>query len=351
MRKAILMIMTLVLVTLLTGVLRADTLYLQDGSVLQGTFVGYENGYFLFIINSGDENARPLRFEARRVKRLVIDRNTTTPGNPPPQQPDRSRGNFETFPPFNVSLTDQWMKSDVQVARGQRVRVEASGRMYLDGRTESTPDGINRRDPDAPLPNENDGALVAAIGTDPNSPVILIGRSREFTADRDGVLYFTVNHWDTSNARGSYQVRVSVERSTGTGTVPTDPNRNWSERTVTIPASRQWTDTGLDVEPGMTIEITATGTINISYGRRVDAGGDTSRSGTSSLPVPNAATGALIGKIRYRQGGESNIVVIGTVNRVTVEPGEYGRLWLGINDDYTGDNSGSFSVRLRYAKP
>ncbi|MFN7949528.1 MAG: hypothetical protein U0Z53_29495 [Blastocatellia bacterium] len=359
MRKAILTMMTLLLVTLLTGVLRADTLYLQDGSVLQGTFVGYENGYFLFIINSGDENAKPIRFEVRRVKRLVIDRNTTNPvdnrpGNPGRTPPDQTRGNFESFPPFNVSLADQWLQSGVQVARGQRVRVEASGRIYLDGRTESTPDGINRRDPDAPMPNENDGALVAAIGTDPNSPAILIGRSREFTADRDGTLYFTVNHWDTSNARGSYQVRVSVERSGsagGTGTAPSNPNRNWSERSVTIPASRQWTDTGIDVEPGMTIEITATGTISVSAGRRVEASGDTTGSGSSSLPVPNAGTGALIGKIRYRQGGDSNIVVIGTGTQVTIEPGEYGRLWLGINDDYTGDNSGAFSVRLRYARP
>ncbi len=350
--------MTLMLVILLTGVLRADTLYLQDGSVLQGTFAGYENGYFLFIINSGDENAKPLRFEVRRVKRLVIDRNPTNPvdnrpGYPGRVPPDSTRGNFESFPSFNVSLADQWMQSSVQVTRGQRVRIEASGRMSLDGRTESTPEGINRRDPDAPLPNENDGALVAAIGTDPNSPAILIGRSREFTADRDGTLYFTVNHWDTSNARGAYQVRVSVERggSAGsTGTAPTDQNRNWSERNVTIPANRQWTDTGIDVEPGMIIEITATGTVGIGSGRRVDAGGDTTRSGSSSSPVPNTATGALIAKIRYRQGGDSNVAVIGTNNRVTIEAGEYGRFWLGINDDYTGDNSGAFSVRLRYAR-
>jgi hypothetical protein len=356
MRKAIQAILLLLLFTLLTGALRADTLYLQDGSVLQGTFVGYENGYFLFVINSSDENAKPIRFEARRVKRLVIDRNTTNPvdnrpGNPGPIPPDRTRGGFESFPQFNVSLADQWIKSDIEVARGQRVRIESSGRMSLDGRTESTPDGINRRDPDAPLPNENDGALVAAIGTDPNSPAILIGRSREFTAERDGILYFTVNHWDTSNARGSYQVRVSVERGAGgTGGAPSNPNLDWRERNVTVSGNRQWIDSGIDVEPGLLIEISASGTIYISRDRRVDPGGDTSQSNSSSLPLPNAGVGALIARIRYRQGGDSNIVPIGASNRLTVEQGEYGRLWLGINDDYTGDNSGSFSVKIRYAR-
>jgi hypothetical protein len=77
------------------------------------------------------------------------------------------------------------------------------------------PAGLNRRDPNAPLPNENDGALVATISNDLNAPIVFIGRSKEFVADRSGTLYFTVNHWDTLNASGSYQVRVQTERQSG----------------------------------------------------------------------------------------------------------------------------------------
>ncbi|HZS03347.1 MAG TPA: LecA/PA-IL family lectin [Blastocatellia bacterium] len=347
-------ILPVVLLTLLSGVSLADTLYLTDGSVLQGTFVGYENGYFLFQISSGDENARPLRFEARRVKRLVIDRNTANvpdnrPGDLNPTPPPR--GGFESFPQFEVRLLDQWVRSEVEVMRGQRVRVEASGQIYLDGRTPSSPDGINRRGPDAPMPNENDGALITAIGAEPNSPPILIGRSREFVAQLDGVLYFTANHWNTTDARGAYQVRVSVERrGSNAGGTPSNPDQNRGERSLTVSASRQWTDTGIDVEPGMIIEVTASGTISIGNNRRVGADGDNSQRGSSSLPLQNAPAGALLAKIRYRQGGDSAVVPVGTSNRLNVEQGEYGRLWLGINDDYTGDNSGTFSVRIRYGR-
>ncbi len=362
MRKIILSTISVLLVMLLSGVLLADTLYMKNGNVLKGTLLGYDNGYFLFQIDTGEENPKPTRIAIAQVSRLVMDRGgagwSDRPANPNPTVPDRSRG-FSAFPQFEVSLADQWVKSDVPVARGQRVRVAASGQMTLDGRTQTTPDGLSRRDPDAPLPNENDGALIVAVGTDPNSPPILIGRSREFTADRDGVLYFTVNHWNTTDARGAFQVRVSIDRSTGLTGVgtntnnpgnSTNPNSDWRERSVTITASRQWTDTGLEVEPGMRIEMTATGNINIGNGRRVDANGDRSQSSASSLPVPNAGAGALIGRIRYRQGGESNIVVVGTETSLTVDPNEYGRLWLGINDDYTGDNNGAFSVKIRYAK-
>jgi hypothetical protein len=281
-------------------------------------------------------------------------------GNPPPDRPYGGRGGgFDAAPQFEVRLAEQWVNSNVQVRQGQRVRIEASGQMTLDGRFQSFPEGVSgRRDQDAPMPNENDGALIAAIGTDANSPAILIGRSREFTADRDGILYLTVNHWNTTDARGAYQVRISTERVSGssntsgsnTSTPPTNQNRDWRERNVTISANRSWTDTGIDLEPGMTVEITSAGQIAVSNSRRVDANGDTSQRNTSYLPAPNAGLGALIARIRYRQGGDSNIVFVGTTQTLTVDQGEFGRLWLGINDDYTGDNSGAFSVRIRYAK-
>ncbi len=332
------LVIAFILATLISGFSLADTLYLRDGSVLQGTFLGYEDGQFTFRISS---SGRILRFPARDVVRLVIDRQS---GDERDYPSSPARGGFEAFPAFDVELKDQWVKSDIEVQRGQRVRVEASGQIYLEGRTRSTPEGLNRRDPDAPLPNDPDGALIAAIGSDPDSPAFFIGRSREFTADRDGILYFTVNHWETREARGSYRVTVSVERRSGTA--PTQPMR---ERTFTIYADRDWTETGIEVEPGMSFEITASGTISIDRYRRVGATGDSStRSSSSRLPLPGAGAGALIAKIRYRNGRDSNIVLVGSSNTLTAEPGEYGRLWLGINDDNFRDNSGYFAVKIRW---
>jgi hypothetical protein len=56
----------------------------------------------------------------------------------------------------------------------------------------------------------------------------------------------------------------------------------------------------------------------------------------------------LIGKIRYRDGRDSNFVFVGSRGEPTSEPNEYGRLFLGINDDYFRDNTGSYKVTIRW---
>jgi hypothetical protein len=252
-----------------------------------------------------------------------------------------------------VRLEDKWHRSQIQVERGQRVRVNASGAIYLEGRTATTPEGLQgRRDPDAPMPQQNDGALVAAVGQDASSPPIFIGRSREFTADRDGVLYFTVNHWETRDASGAFRVNVSIDRSggeTGGGSRPGPGPGQGREKTITVYANQSWIDTGIDVEPNMTFTITAEGTIEI--GNRASSSPDGNRdanNSTSSYPMNDVAAGALIGKIRYRDGRDSNLVFIGSRGASSSEPNEYGRLFLGINDDYFRDNTGSYRVTIRW---
>ncbi len=286
---------TFILLMLLCGVLRADTLYLRDGSVLQGTFVGYEDGKFIFQIASGQR----LELPARDVTRLVLDRSKAAGDRPDPRVESRGEsrddrpqltrrsgsgagsgaGAFDSYPPIEVALKDEWIRSEIEVERGQRIKVEASGQVYLEGRTQSPPEGLSRRDPSAPSPTDPDGALIAGIGKD-DASVILIGRSREFTAERDGMLYFSINHSETKNARGAYQVQVSLERLSsagenvgsdkissgsdgsdnrgriggGTSNIP-EPNRSVRERMFTVFANRQWTDTGIELEPGMKLEV------------------------------------------------------------------------------------------------
>ncbi len=216
------LLLGVVIFTLLSVTALADTLYLTNGSTLQGNFLRLENGQVFFQLTTGGDRdrGRVLRFTLKEVKSIVTDRDpdgTLSRGtsNIPTTKPTST---FETFPVVDVRLTNDWINSNVQVVQGQRVRIEASGTIALDGRDNSSPSGNNRRDPNAPLPDENDGALVASIGTDLSSPILLIGRSKEFVADRSGILYFTVNHWDTTNARGSYQVRVQTERTAGSPT-------------------------------------------------------------------------------------------------------------------------------------
>jgi len=337
----------LVLTVLMASAALADVLYLKNGSVLRGRFVGYENGKFIF-----ETGGNQLEFRPDQVSRLVVgrddDRSPSEPSEPsePPSSPGER---LEQAQPFEVRLEEQWHRSQIQVERGQRVRVAASGTIYLEGRTATGPEGLQgRRDPDAPMPQQNDGALVAAVGQDSNSPPIFIGRSREFTADRAGVLYFTVNHWETRDARGAFRVNVSVDRSGGEAGGGSRPGQE-REKTITVNANQPWTDTGIDVEPNMTFTITAEGTIDI--GNRASSGPDGNRnasSSSSSYPISDVGAGALIGKIRYRDGRDSNFVFIGSRGAPTSEPNEYGRLFLGVNDDYFRDNTGSYRVTIRW---
>lgn len=351
----------------------ADTLYLKNGSVLKGAFVGFENGEFTFELANGNR----LKFRSNEVSRLVLDNDRRDPrddnyprrepGREPGREPDREPGRttppppssggtgasrWEPQPAFDVRLEEQWIRSQIQVFNGQRIRVEASGSITLNGRTQVNPDGQSgRRDPDSPMPDQNDGGLIAAVGQNQSSPLVFVGRSREFTADRDGVLYFTVNHWETANARGAFRVTVSLDQNSGTpgptggGQVPTQGRT----KTVTVSATQPWTDTGVDLEPNMTVEIVAQGEIEIGNNARSGPSGNQNAvSTTANYPLRDEPVGALIGKIRYRNGQDSNLVLIGERSTPATEPNESGRLFLGINDDYFRDNRGSYRVTIRY---
>jgi hypothetical protein len=379
------MFAAVILTVLMAGASLADVLYLKDGSVLKGNFVGFESGKFIF-----ETGGNRLEFRPDQVLRLVVERDDRRPSverddrrpsierrSPSDRRPPRDSGEPSYSPgdrrepirTFDVKLEDQWFRSQTQVERGQRVRVEATGTIYLEGRTATGPEGLQGRlDPNAPMPQQNDGALLAAIGQDPNSPPIFIGSSHEFTADRDGILYFTVNHSETRDARGSFRVNVIIDRGIdGRGETgasggarrpprPDDGSRSGGaapgdrrEKTITVNANQPWIDTGIDVEPNMTFTITAEGTIEIDGRNRSEPNGNPGASNSTSIyPMADVAPGALIGKIRYRDGRDSNFVFIGSRGEPASEPNEYGRLFLGINDDYFRDNTGSYRVTVRW---
>ncbi len=63
-----------ILTVLMSGVSLADVLYLKNGSVLKGSFVGYENGKFIF-----ETGGNRLEFRPDQVLRLVVERDDRRP--------------------------------------------------------------------------------------------------------------------------------------------------------------------------------------------------------------------------------------------------------------------------------
>ena len=342
------------LVVWMAGMALADTLYLRDGTEVRGTFIGFEDGQFTFEARSGNQT----KYLARRVERLVIDRaersgESRSRGYPRRGSSDTAAstsGRWESTTPFDVRLEDQWIRSEIEVYKGQQIRVQATGTVTLEGQTVVSPEGLsNRRDADAPMPNENDGALIAVIGKDPDAPSILIGRQKDFVADRDGMLYFTVNHWETRNSKGAFRVTVSVDRGTRGWTGESTNETLKRQKIVTISGNQAWTDTGIDLESGATIQLIAEGQITISANRRTGPDGDRNANvRTSIYPIPSSGVGALIAKIRYRNGSDSRLRFIGSSDQMRLGSGEYGRLFVGVNDDVFSDNGGSYRVTIRW---
>ena len=359
MRKTL---VTISLLLLLASAALADTLYLKNGSVIKGTFIGFENGKFIFQLDNGSRG----EWTPLQVNKLELDsyRPGNTGGGGLPTRPGTGgtsggpNGGWTSHPEFDVRLEDQWIRSNITVRNGQRVRVDASGSLALEGRTTTGPEGLRTRaDQYAPEPSEMDGVLLAGVGQDANAPSIVIGRSKEFIADRDGMLYFTVNHGETRNSRGAFKVRVQVDPNSGysgggnTGGGNTGGGTTTGqERTITVSGTQPWTDTGIDVQPNMTFEIIADGTIAIgaNFNSVGPEGEMRAQVGTSRYPIQDRGVGALIAKIRLRNGGDSNILYIGRQGGGTTDANEYGRLLIGINDDFFKDNRGSFSVRVRW---
>ena len=343
----------------------ADTIYLRDGRTIRGTLLGFINGRFVVRIENRyattnadtstniDRNRRDddlQYFRPEEVDRIEIEGRSL----------DDTR--YETKN-VTVTLESNWTDTGVYLRRGERVQVSASG-VITTGRTRITPDGLRSTDPSAPLPNAAEGKLIGAVGNDPRSPIFEIGSNYEFTADRNGRLFLTSNRGSFADARGSFDVRIRSERNLNArnddfdrgGIRSRDRNNtggggyggNQRERTFDVPGNSRGMDTGIDVRAGEPITISATGTI--IAGQRVGEvgpdGARTSGLGISARPVASAGVGALIAYIRMANGQLSPAYLIGS-NQSTSVPMD-GRLILAINDDNYNDNSGSFSVRVRY---
>src|SRR5262249_25363134 len=121
-----------------------------------------------------------------------------------------------------------WVDSGVDLRRNERVQVTASGTIVV-GRSRITPDGLRNSDPSAPLPRANEGLLIGAVGEDLRSPIIELGSSREFVADRDGRLYLTANRGVYTDARGAFGVQIKRDRNLNQD-LDQDYNRNPSGR-------------------------------------------------------------------------------------------------------------------------
>jgi len=112
------------------------------------------------------------------------------------------------------------------------------------------------------------------------------------------------------------------------------------ERTAIVNANAPWTDTSVDVRAGQTIYFEATGEIRWGRDRRDGPEGENNSPRNPKRPMPNRSAAGLIGKI----GRDSADYFFIGAEQGPIRVRTTGRLYLGVNDDFFNDNSGTFRV-------
>jgi Ca2+-binding EF-hand superfamily protein len=106
-----------------------------------------------------------------------------------------------------------WVDTGIDVSRGDRISIDATGTVTLSGNGNDVADPAGsrtgRRAESAPLRSDPAGALIARI--DAGAPV-LVGNQRTFAAGGSGRLFLSVNDDYFEDNVGEYRVTVSVSR-------------------------------------------------------------------------------------------------------------------------------------------
>lgn len=248
----------------------ADTIRLKDGSIIKGKVVGFRNGQFVVVIGDGARQ-RQMTFFSDEIEAIEfepgsmpintsVNRPATTPApranSNNPDNVNTVAGDTNTSQPINtqttsprVSTTDNttpntsptnstvntnstrpkpirlnlkvladttsngWTNAGWVVKKGQRIKINGTGRVSLGGGNFSTPSGnASLFDKDKLMQNQPTGGLIAVIGDD-NNDFIFIGASREFTATRDGALFLGINEGVLDNNSGSFDVVIEIDPS------------------------------------------------------------------------------------------------------------------------------------------
>jgi hypothetical protein len=156
--------------------LQADTLYLRNGSRIQGELVGIRNGQIEFEERRTFGGGRTVRFDRDEVDRIDFDdrrsggsnyngnsNNNSNNNNSADGRPSGMRER-QTI----VSADVAWNDSGIDVRAGQMVYFEAQGRVRWGRDRQDGPAGERNSpsNPNRPMGNRNAAALIGKIGND-----------------------------------------------------------------------------------------------------------------------------------------------------------------------------------------
>jgi LssY-like putative type I secretion system component LssY len=144
-----------------------------------------------------------------------------------------------------------------------------------------------------------------------------------------------VKHWTIGNRAIAIAAVLSLTVCDGVAqTAPAATSAAGNDYSVNISTSQSWTDSGVDLQTGDVLNITA------SAANKCDPSGVSGASNPGSLPVAGALPGALIAKLQ----AQGIPISIGSSKEVNVDAP--GHLFLGVNAGDKPPCKGSFEVKV-----
>ena len=174
--------------------LQADTLYLRDGTRIQGELIAIRNGQIEFEERRGFGGGRTLRIDRDEVDRIEFENRRNTNSNNNNSFAGRPSGLREKQ--TIVSSDVAWNDTGIDVRAGQTVFFEATGQVRWGKDRRDGPAGERNSPHNAnrPMGNRNAAALIGKIGSDTfyigdeGGPVRLRSSGRLYLGVNDDVL-------------------------------------------------------------------------------------------------------------------------------------------------------------------
>ena len=194
------------MVLVMSAGVQADTLYLRDGSRVQGELISVRNGTVEFEERRGYGGGRTLRLDRDEIVRIEFETvrrsggtgNEFLSGGRPSGMRER-----QTI----VSADVAWNDSGIDVRPGQTIYFEAQGQVRWGKDRRDGPAGERNSpsNPGRPMGNRNAAALIGKIGND----LFFIGDETGPVRMRSaGRLYLGVNDDVLTDNSGNFRVVV-----------------------------------------------------------------------------------------------------------------------------------------------
>lgn len=196
----------LALVLFMSATLQADTLYLRDGSRVQGELITVRNGTIEFEERRGFGSGRTLRFDRDEVVRIEFENNRRSGNDFSPGGRPSGLREKQTIVSANVA----WNDSGIDVRAGQTIYFEAEGQVRWGRDRRDGPAGERNSpsNPNRPMGNRNAAALIGKIGNGSNDFFYIGDDTGAVRMRSSGRLYLGVNDDVLTDNSGNFRVVV-----------------------------------------------------------------------------------------------------------------------------------------------